>query len=207
MVAGGRTLADLAHPRRRQRDAGAVARQARLDPRHGGGSARAARRAGAGRHSAADQRPRRRGARRRSRRRAYRPGRHGGGGRAAAARAHRHHRAQRPESWPRPRPRRSSYIDYVGVGAVFATGSKDDASAPIGLDRLAPHCRSRACARARLSDLRHLRHQRRQRRRRDRGRRRRRGGDLGAVAGARSRQGGAKLARLSSTARCKRRES
>ncbi len=28
------------------------------------------------------------------------------------------------------------YLDYVAIGAVFATGSKDDANAPIGLDGL-----------------------------------------------------------------------
>ena len=83
--------------------------------------------------------------------------------------------------------RRLGLIDYAGIGGVYGTTSKVTKNSPIGTP--AWRASSRRCIeQARIFDLRHRRHQRRQRRAGDRGRRRRRVGDLGAVAGERSRR-------------------
>ena len=77
-------------------------------------------------------------------------------------------------------------LDYVGIGGVYATTSKDQKKPPIGVDGLAPHRRCVPQARSEIPVLRHRRHQCRQRRRDHCRRRRRRVGDLGAVARERS---------------------
>ena len=86
-------------------------------------------------------------------------------------------------------------IDYVGIGGVFATSSKNNPRPPIGtagLREIIDVFRHRignfpVCAIAGITAGKCCR--------RDRGRRRRRVGDLGAVARARSGRGSARLAR------------
>ena len=146
-VAGGRTLDELARLHRRQRHAGATARQARLHPRHDRGSARADGGAGAARYSAADQRPRRRRARGRSRRRAYRAGRHVAGRCAAAARPHGDHRAEHQDRWRRRRPRRSNISTTSRSAASTAPPPRKPPMRRSASRACAPSCRR--CARAR----------------------------------------------------------
>ena len=172
--------------RGRRRDAGAAARQAQRHPRHGRDRARGEGGARAVRRAAADQRPGRRGARRRRRRRACRADRHG----AARMRGACSGRdaiiglSINTEALAEAAP--IELLDYVGIGGVYATTSKDQKKPPIGVDGLAPHRRRVPRARSEIPVLRHRRHQCRQCRRDDRRRCRRRVGDLGAVARARS---------------------
>ena len=77
-------------------------------------------------------------------------------------------------------------LDYVGIGGVFATTSKDNPDPPIGVAGLGAHRRSLSPARAEAAALRHRRHRSQQRRRGDRRRCRRRRGDLGAFARSQS---------------------
>ncbi len=56
-------------------------------------------------------------------------------------------------------------LDYVGIGGVFATTSKDNTSAPIGPAGLARIAERVPPARAEVSALRHRRHRREQCRR------------------------------------------
>ena len=77
-------------------------------------------------------------------------------------------------------------LDYVGVGGVYATTSKDNPNPPIGIDGLRDIVDAFRARAPRSPDLRHRRHRRQQCGRRDRGRRRRRRGDLGAVDASRS---------------------
>ena len=77
-------------------------------------------------------------------------------------------------------------LDYVGVGGVYATTSKDNPNPPIGLDGLRAHRRRVPASCAEISALRHRRHRCRQCGAGDQGRRARRRGDLGAVARGRS---------------------
>ena len=74
-------------------------------------------------------------------------------------------------------------LDYVGIGGVFATSSKDNPDPPIGVGGLARIAGVFRRARAGVPAVRHRRHRREQCRGGDRGRRRRRRGDLGALAG------------------------
>ena len=158
-VAGGRTLGDLA-----ARIAGS-ATLVQLRDKHGSTramveEARAlTRRAGAAGYSAADQRPRRRRARGGSRRRAHRPGRHVAGRCAAAARPHRDHRAQHQDRAAGARPRRSSISTMSAIGGVYGTTSKDNTSAPIGIDGLRAIVQAIRARDSEISDLRHRRHQ------------------------------------------------
>ena len=50
------------------------------------------------------------------------------------------------------------HLDYVAIGGVYGTTSKDTANAPIGIDGLARHRAGGARARAGFPDLRHRRH-------------------------------------------------
>ena len=84
-------------------------------------------------------------------------------------------------------------LDYVGVGGVFATSSKDNPNPPIGPAGLARIAERAPPAGAGLSAVRHCRHRRRQCRRGDRGRRGRCRGHLGALAQCRSAGGGASV--------------
>ena len=77
-------------------------------------------------------------------------------------------------------------LDYVAIGGVYGTTSKEDAKAPIGLSGLGRYGAGHPRTRSEISDLRHRRHQPEQRRRRDRAGRRRRRGDFGAFARGRS---------------------
>jgi hypothetical protein len=77
-------------------------------------------------------------------------------------------------------------LDYVGIGGVYATTSKDQKKPPIGVDGLRRYRRRVPAARSEISVLRHRRHQCCQRRRDDYRGGRRRVGDIGAVARARS---------------------
>ena len=86
-------------------------------------------------------------------------------------------------------------LDYVCIGGVFATGSKDNTSAPIGVAGVRSIL---AALRARSADFpvrSDCRHRRRQCGRRGRGRRRRRCRHRGAVACSRSGRSGAEAAR------------
>ncbi len=90
-------------------------------------------------------------------------------------------------------------LDYVAIGGVYGTTSKDQ---DLGADRRRGPARHRAGhprPQAGLPGLRHCRHQCRQRRRRDRRRRRRHRRDFGLVDGARS---GAGRAHLAQCGRC-----
>ena len=53
-------------------------------------------------------------------------------------------------------------LDYVGVGGVYATTSKDNPNPPIGVDGLARIVAGVPPPRAEVSDLRDRRHRRRQ---------------------------------------------
>ena len=85
-------------------------------------------------------------------------------------------------------------LDYVGVGGVYATTSKDNPNPPIGVSGLRDIVDGVPQAQARPADLRHRGDRRRQCGGRDCGRRGRRRGDLGAVDASRSRGRGARIA-------------
>ena len=153
------------------------------------GGARAIRRA------APDQRPGRRGARRRRRRRACRADRHGGRRMRGGCSGRNAIIGLSIKTDGAGGGRAGRALDYVGIGGVYATTSKDQKKPPIGVDGLAPHRRRVPPARSEISGLRHRRHQCRQCRRDHCRRRRRRVGDLGAVARGRSDRRRARAAR------------
>ena len=80
-------------------------------------------------------------------------------------------------------------LDYVAIGGVYGTTSKDNTKPPIGTDGLSAIVRHGPCTKGEFSDLRHCRDQCGQCGRCDRGWRRWRCGDLGPVACTRPRQG------------------
>ena len=77
-------------------------------------------------------------------------------------------------------------LDYVAIGGVYGTTSKDNTTAPIGIDGLRNDRRHDPRAQGELPDLRHCRDQRGKRGRCDRGGRRWRRRHFGPVACARS---------------------